>query len=116
MENSIKFKETIGQVGMACREIAFGCEQCSERIEEVELDELELLAGALHEINEVVKKLLESKKTDVAVHPNVRSEADHDGDTDPLGIGPLLRCEECGSVWEVGNEVHTHSCSLFEEP
>jgi hypothetical protein len=87
MENSIKFRETIVQVGMACREIAFGCEQCGERIEEVELYDIELLAGALHEINEVAKQLLQSMKAHAP---------DPDGDTQPGGLEPpTLKCP-CG--------------------
>lgn len=89
MENSI-FKQTIAQVGMACRELAFGCEQASEPERVLELEDVEMLAGAIHEINEVAKKLLEQMKA------SIDPALDHDGDTQPGGLEPpMLKCP-CG--------------------
>ena len=75
MQNITKTREVLTQVRFCCLEIAHGCEQAQTN--DLGSNELQILAAALFEMHELVKKLV---KIDPAL--------DHDGDTQPSNEKP----------------------------
>lgn len=91
MQKIANTRETLGQIGAACVELARGCERA--QLAELAVDDLDVLVVALREVLGCAEKLREN-----AMSSAIDAASDHDGDTQPANEPPAPPVCKCGHL------------------